>query len=397
MIPVGPTFIARLAAVVASIALSTAALAADPKEKADYERRLDSVKTLRQALQRDPAAGGANVKAALAKVEARQKEAAELAGAGEYGLASSILDEGYQTLTATITQTKGGTGYQAPAAGGDGKLMQDKLKADFERELASANALLDAAKRSDAEKGNAHRSEIANIEGLIKQANDAASKNDFSMADKLVVDALNKEKQLIATLKGGSGPKAGAAPDASDARDREVKALDEHLSSSRTMLDALKRQDGEKKAGKGAVIKAAEQQLTRAQSLRTSDPKQALQLTNEADASIRGALQSIQKPSTQKTGSAALDADAKKPRPANAEKKKTDLATMLGSTKALRDSLARQSGERGVDNGATLKQIDLLSSEARRHETSDLDKALKSADEAYQTAKVAIEKLRGGG
>jgi hypothetical protein len=398
MIPVGPVFVARLAAVIAGIALSTAAFAADPKEKADYERRLDSVKTLRQALQRDPAAESVNVKAALAKVEARQKEAAELAGVGEYGLAKSILDEGYQTLTATIAQTKGGTGYQAPAGGDDGKLRQDKQKADFERELASANALLDAAKRSDAEKGNAHGGDVTNIEALIKQASGAAGKNDFAAADKLIVEALNKEKQLIASLKGGSGPKASPAPAAAEGQDRDIKALDEHLLSSRTMLDALKRQNGEKKAGKDAVIKAAEQQLGRAESLRGSDPKQALRLANEADASIRGALQSIQKPSTQKAGSAALEANEKSGSAgnANAEKKKTDLASMLRSAQTLRDSLARQSSERGVDSGATLKQIDQLSSEAKRHETSDVDRALKSADEAYQTAKVAIEKLRGG-
>lgn len=398
MIPVGPIFVARLAAVIAGIALSTAAFAADPKEKADYERRLDSVKTLRQALERDPAADRASTKAALTKVDARQKEAAELAGVGEYGLAKSILDEGYQTLTATIAQTKGGTGYQAPASGNDGKLSQDKQKADFERELASANALLDAAKRSDAEKGNAHRGDIANIEALIKQANGAAGKNDFTAAGKLIVEALNKEKQLIAGLKGSSGASASTVPAASEVQDhREIKALDEHLLSSRTMLDALKRQNAEKKAGKDAVIKAAEQQLGRAESLRGSDTKQALRLANEADASIRGALQSIQKPSTQKTGSAALEANAKAGRAPNAEKKKTDVASMLRSALTLRDALARQSSERGVDNGATLKQIDQLSSEAKRYETSDVDRALKSADEAYQTAKVAIEKLRSGG
>jgi hypothetical protein len=395
---IGLTLPARLLAVALAATLCTAVFAADPKLKADYENRLESVKALSQALQRDAASSSAESKAALAKVQARQKEAAELAAVGEYGLAKSILDEGYQALSVTLAKTKAVPGVGVPAAADSGKLKQDIEKAAFERELASAQALLEAAKRSDAEKGNQQRGEIGQIEKLIDSAKSAAGKNDFGAADKLLVEALDKEKRLIARLKAGESAGAPAAVTGNDAqeRDRKAQAVGHQLASSRALLVALKRQNAERQAGKESLIKDAEQNLGRAEALVNSDPAQAQQLTSEVDGKVRTALQSLQEPSGLKSGSAALDA-APKTGPSASDTKKSEIARMLRSAVALRDSLARQSSERGVDSSATLKQIDQLTTEAKQHEKADLDRALKSAEDAYESAKLAIEKLRKGG
>jgi hypothetical protein len=52
------------------------------------------------------------------------------------------------------------------------------------------------------------------------------------------------------------------------------------------------------------------------------------------------------------------------------------------------------SKEKGVDNSAVLTRIDTLSGEARSRQASDPARALQAANEANQTAKDTLAKLR---
>ena len=52
------------------------------------------------------------------------------------------------------------------------------------------------------------------------------------------------------------------------------------------------------------------------------------------------------------------------------------------------------SKEKGVDSSAALTRIDTLSGEARNRQVSDPARALQAANEANQTAKDTLAKLR---
>lgn len=288
---------------IASLAFAPyAAEAQDSKRKTDYENRLGSVKSLTAAVSRDPKADSAEVKTAMAKVAARQKEAEELAAVGEYDTARQILDEGYKVLTTTLTAMKSGSGAAAsgvttPAVAGSSE--QDKV--------------------------------------------------------------------------------------------RKLAAFDGRMSTTKAMLDAFKRQNQEKAAGKDASIADIETRLRQAETLRSVDLGAAQGLLDDAYNSTKLGLQSVQTASTMKTGSAALEAGAGA---GNADATRGEIERVLKSSALLREALIRLSKEKGVDSSAALTQIDTLSGEARSRQAADPARALQAANEANQTAKDTLAKLR---
>lgn len=397
----------RIAALLAAGLISTGALAADPKQqKTDYERELASVKALSTALQADPKAGSPAVRSTLDAVGARQKEAEDLAAVGEYELAKAILHEGYVALTKTLAGVKAGSGYGGPSGsmsgmtGSDGKpLALAKKKADFERELASAKALLDAARRADAETGGRQAREVGEIEALIGKATAAAGREDFDSADKLVDEALRRERALITAAKGASTspatPAQSAAADEKAARERAAAQIDGRLGTAKAMLAALKSQNASKKLGRDAAIADSEQKLARAESLRASDPVAALALIDQAYAATRSDLQGMAGGGAQiPSGSAALDAGRRDMSGMGAEQNANALASQLRTARTLRDAYERKSKEKGLDAAATLARIDKLAADARALEGSDPSRALSAADEAYKLAKSSLEAAR---
>lgn len=292
-------FVALLAA-----ALLSAAHAADPaKQKSDFQRQLDSVKSLSAALQRDKAAATPAGKETLAVVEARQKEAEGLAAAGEYEVAGTVLDEAYKKLTATLAKAKAGAPTPA-AASADGKpLANGKAKEDFERKLASATALLDAEKRVDSAAGNRHQADIASLESGVGKAKAAAAAGDFALAHRLIDEVLANEKRLITSTKKNdpatAGLKSGSASlereAAAPAAGADAKAeLARTLHSTTSLRDLLARRSKEGGVDRSAALGKIDQQLGEARRLESSDPKRALQVASDAYAAAKTEVEKLQ-------------------------------------------------------------------------------------------------------
>lgn len=289
-------------ALLASVLLSAGAHAADPaQQKSDFQRRLDSVKSLSAALQRDQAATTAAGKETLAIVGARQKEAEDLAASGEYEVAGSVLDEAYKKLTATLAKVKAGAPAPAAASTDSKPLANGKPKEDFERKLASATALLDAEKRVDSAAGNRHRTDIAGLEAGIGKAKAAAASGDFGLANRLIDEVLASEKRLItstktndpatAKLKTGSASleREGAAPSGADSKAELAKTL----RSTTSLRDLLARRSKESGVDRSAALGKIDQQLGEARRLESSDPKRALQVASDAYAAAKTEVEAL--------------------------------------------------------------------------------------------------------
>ena len=380
------TFIAVLSAVTAT------AGAADPK--ADYERLRGTVQALSAALSRDPAAAGGEVKANLAKVAARQKEAEELAAIGEFETAKSILDEGYKLLTRTLATVKSGSGYSAAsgsaAADGAGDVSR---KPAYERAIGSARALFDAARRASVDAGGSRATELAAIEANLKKAEAAGAGGDYARGEGYANDAMKELRPLLVSMKGSApGAATSATADSGADQTRKLAAFDGRMASTKALVDALKRQNKEKAAGKEADIAGIEVRLQRAEASRNADLTGAQGILDEAYNATKVTLQSMQTPSTMKTGSAALDSGSGAA--LSAEALRGEVERVLKSATLLRDAVVRKSTDKGADNAAVLSRIDALVAEARSRQASDPGKALQSATEANQAAKDALAKLR---
>jgi hypothetical protein len=382
------------AVLVMATTIGLAAHAADPRHKADYERLQTSVKALSDALVREPAAAGGEAKANIAKVAARQKEAEELAAVGEYETAKSILDEGYRLLTRTLASIKSGSGYSGPS--GSAALAADgdsaSRKAAYERTAGSARALLDAAKRASAEAGGARGAEIGHIEAALRKAEAVAGGGDFAGGEAAAGEALKQLRPLLVTMKGGASA-AASAPAPDGAREGGgLAAFDSRLATTKALVDALKRQNKDKAAGKDAEISGIESRLRNAEAARGNDLAGAQAMLDQAYKATQATLQALQTPSAMKTGSAALEAGGVTA--AGSDLQRGELDRLLRSSGLLREAVARKSSEKGADSSGTLSRIDALLAEARTRQAADLSRALQAAAEANQLAKDAMAGLR---
>ena len=384
--------LSRFAFIAALSAVTATAGAADPK--ADYERLRGTVQALSAALSRDPAAAGGEVKASLAKVTARQKEAEELAAIGEFDTAKSILDEGYKLLTKTLATAKSGTGYSgtsgSAAADGAGDTSR---KPAYERAIGSARALFDAARRASVDAGGSRATELAAIEANLKKAEAAGAGGDYARGEGYANDAMKELRPLLVSMKGSApGAATSATADSGADHTRKLAAFDGRMASTKALVDALKRQNKEKAAGKEADIAGIEVRLQRAEASRNADLTGAQGILDEAYNATKVTLQSMQTPSTMKTGSAALDSGSGAA--LSAEALRGEVERVLKSATLLRDAVVRKSTDKGAGNAAVLSRIDALVAEARSRQASDPGKALQSATEANQAAKDALAKLR---
>jgi hypothetical protein len=384
--------LSRFAFIAALSAVTATAGAADPK--ADYERLRGSVQALSAALSRDPVAAGGEVKASLAKVTARQKEAEELAAIGEFDTAKSVLDEGYKLLTRTLAAVKSGSGYSGPSGSAAADNAGDtSRKPAYERAIGSARALFDAARRASVDAGGSRTTELAVIEANLKKAEAAGANSDYARGEGYANDAMKELRPLLVSMKG-SAPGAATAATADSGADhaRKLAAFDGRMASTKALVDALKRQNKDKAAGKEADIAGIEVRLQRAEASRSADLPGAQGMLDEAYNATKVTLQALQTPSTMKTGSAALDSGGGAA--LSAEAQRGEVERVLKSATLLRDAVARKSTDKGADNAAVLSRIDALVADARGRQASDPGKALQSATEANQAAKDALAKLR---
>lgn len=383
----------RVSFIAALAVFSLSAVAQDDtRRKAQFENRLGAVKALSMALSSDPGSARPEAKAVIAKVGARQKEAEELAAVGEYDAARMILDEGYGLLTRTLAAMKSGTGYSGPsgAAAAEGAASASRQTA-FDRMLASARSLLEAARRSSAEVGGGKATELSRIESTIGAAEQAGKAGDFGRGESLANDAMKELRPLLVSIKGGTAGSAGtAAPaDGEQEKARRLATFDNRLASAKAMADALKRQNQEKRAGKDSTIEDIEIRLRQAETLRGADVTAAQGLLDEAYNTTKLALQSIQASAPSKSSSAMEAATG-----GGAAAQRAEIDRILKSSALLREAVARVSKEKGTDSSAVLARIDTLSADARNRQASDPERALQTANEANQTAKDALAKIR---
>lgn len=283
-----------LAALIVSALFSVGVIAAEPsKARADYQRHLETVKALTTALQRDPDSDNQSVKATLSMVGDRRSAAEELASVGEYELASGVLDEGYRKLTESLIAAKsGGPSPTTGDANGNGQLASSsKAKADFERLVLSADALMAAAKRTDGERNNLHRSEIANLELQLSKAKTAANSQDWLVANRLLGEVLTGEKQIIVSTKftpATAGLKSGnaavkATHDASDkSGDIRRKQLAKTLQSTAMLRDLIDRRSKKRGINSAATLDKIKRLMNDARRLASTDQLSAQRSAKQA-------------------------------------------------------------------------------------------------------------------
>lgn len=166
-------------------------------------------------------------------------------------------------------------------------------KADFERKLLSASALLAAEKRTDASRGNRRQEEIAAHEAAIDQAKRLASTGDFDAAHQLIDQVLVKEKQWLAESASNpatAGLKSGSAAltrdpqrDANGMTGEDTRnEIERTLFSATALRNLMLRRSQEQGADNSAVLGRIDQLMDDARRLASTDPGRALQLAGSA-------------------------------------------------------------------------------------------------------------------
>lgn len=283
-----------LAAMIVAAVLSASTYAAVPtKARADFQRHLETVKALTTALQRDSDSSNPSVKATLSMVGDRQSAAEELASVGEYELASGVLDEGYRKLTESLVKAKSGESSPIKSdAGANAQLANTtKGKADFERLVLSADALMAAAKRVDAEKNHLHQNEISKLEVQLSKAKAAANSQDWVTANRLLGDVLTGEKQIITSTKSDPSTAALKSGNAAVKASRDIADMPTEvrreqtaktLQSTAMLRDLIVRRSKERGVNSAATLDKIEQMTRDSRRLESTDPLGAQQSAKNA-------------------------------------------------------------------------------------------------------------------
>ena len=284
----------------------------------------------------------------------------------------------------------GGAGFLAcapHALAADAGTTQ-KLKQDYENRLASVGALADVLK-TDAGKPGV-RDALGKVEASRKEADGLAAAGEYEIARSLLDDGYRVLTATLAKVKSAPGQSLSAQSAMAEpvnGTKRERNLVERDIVSSKTLIDALKGQNAEKNAGKGAEIAKIEADTQQAQSLLAAGKVgDADKLIDDAYARAKTAIVAMQKPSSMKTGSAALDSPKSRDMGGmSGEQKKGELDARLKSIDALREALKRRN-----PNTAEIARSEHMASEVGRLAASNPDKAMSVADEAYNLLKVAL-------
>jgi hypothetical protein len=180
------------------------------RARADYEARLASVQSLVTALKAESSKPG--VADVLKKVDAKVREAAEIAAVGEYEIARSMLDEGYASLSTTLSRVKRGNEQQTGMSGSAaleaeqkatvGKVDVAKLESAFKRREASVVSLLGACERVVKEQGRDPQL-VTETTRLLGAARNDARAGRYPQGTKLLDQAYLLLRVGLAEMKGG--------------------------------------------------------------------------------------------------------------------------------------------------------------------------------------------------
>ncbi|TAN73054.1 MAG: hypothetical protein EPN14_10115 [Gallionella sp.] len=187
------------------------------KKKQDYERLAASVKALSGALDRESQKAGIDNTEVLGNVASHLKKAAQLAAAGAYDKARTVLDEGYHTLTVAIVTLENAknrgmaTGRPSPVVTLDPKVSAAEQRKFVAREIDTNKALVDALKHQNDDKKGGKDGDIASIEAAAAEAAAALDAGDIARAGTLIHDANSRVKADIASLQKPPTMQSGSA------------------------------------------------------------------------------------------------------------------------------------------------------------------------------------------
>jgi hypothetical protein len=256
------------------------------RAKADYETRLASVHSLVAALKGESSKPG--VADVLKMVDGKVREAAEIAAVGEHEIAKSMLDEGYATLSSTLSRVKRGNDQQngmsgsaaleaeQKAAGGRGELA--KMEGAFKRREASVVSLLDVCERAVKEQGR--DSQLVNESTrLLGAARAEAQSGGFLQGTKLLDQAYLLLRVGLNEMKGGitvTASKTFATP-AEEYR-YEQGRNDDYAQ----LIAGLVEQNAQRSDWRDAAARSKAMRQAADEAARTSDFATALKKINES-------------------------------------------------------------------------------------------------------------------
>lgn len=237
------------------------------KKKRDYDRLVNSVKALTDALKRESEKAGVNNAETFAKVESNSKEATRFATAGAYDKAQETLERGYHILTAEVVKLEnlkgqGGKAVSATAAKPDA-VATDPRDA-VEHEIKTNKALVDALRRQNEDKVGGKDNEIDSIIATAVQARTALDAGDVKLAGDLIHDANSRTKLAIASLQKTPNMLAGSEALSAAHRQGDDAASEANLRNSyakrkenvAALLEAGRRIDTENSTSHAEFAKA---------------------------------------------------------------------------------------------------------------------------------------------
>lgn len=198
--PVGRCLGSLLLIVAFNVSAQTAAVAPSlpivAMDRAQLEKRLDSVKTLLEkssAAKQIEASGDPAALAQRAKALELWNQAKSAVERGELELAQKLLVDAPKLMFAAAR-------LAAPE-----QILGDKLRSDYNNRRDSVKALLQAQKRISDEKGNVAGAEdvTRNIEAILSEADQLASTGKFEQARVTVDKAYLVAKAAVGQMRSG--------------------------------------------------------------------------------------------------------------------------------------------------------------------------------------------------
>lgn len=170
-------------------------LQAQEPDRAQLERRFESVGTLIGKSTAARQIESSNVSAAIEKRAAAQ---------AQYDEARSAFEAGELAKASTLLSTASKTMFEAARLAAPETVTAKKVETDYKNKLESVRALLSAQKRISDEKGNAESRESSKqIEALIADAERKAAAGEYPSARTILEQAYLVAKASVSSMRSG--------------------------------------------------------------------------------------------------------------------------------------------------------------------------------------------------
>lgn len=268
----------------------------------------------------------------------------------------------------------------------------------FANRLASVKAMTEALRREASKAGIDHNALLGQTAAQTKEAEALAASGKFAAAQPLLEESYRKLTGAIAGIKRAApataATPAGAKP-ADSGKQRERLARD--IATAGTMLDALKRQNAEKRGGKDGEIAAIENQRRDVDSaLKAGELDRADALNRDAYLRIKTAIASLQPATDLKSGSAALAAGGREPSIAADAAAQRNYPRRRDSALSLIETGKRIAAEKRATRPEFAQAEGLVKEAEGLANSGKHAEGLLRVDRAYLLARDAVRNLRGG-